>query len=168
MHIKLYSPLPAFMLARHLNITILRPEQVPGITQDMLGRLLRTYGSYWSAFTLPFDECTVIIHNTTQSPGRRESNLMHEIAHVLCKHRPVLVLPTARFPFPTRGFDQNCEREATGLASCLLLPRPAVEWAIKRRMRERDVLGLFCISAKMLKWRLHQTGLWSQAASMFY
>jgi len=149
-----------------LDITILRPENIPGITADMLRRLLRTHRSAWSAFMLPFDECTIIIHNTTHRPGRQESNLMHEIAHVLCKHRPVLVLPTARFPFPTRGFDRECEREATALGSCLLLPRPALEWALQRRMPEQEILGLYCISRPMLQWRLHQTGLWAQAAPL--
>jgi len=164
--LKAYSPLPARTLASHLDITILRPENVPGITDDMLRRLLRTYRSVWSAFALPFDECTIIIHNTTHRPGRQETNLMHEWRTCCAstgrswscrrrgsRFRPEASTENANAKLPPSGRAYSCRgRPWSGRSSAAC--------------QSRRFWVYISISRPMLQWRLHQTGLWAQAAPL--
>jgi IrrE N-terminal-like domain len=160
LHLLPHSPLPAFVLAKHLGIRILKPQELTGITAELLQQLLSTpVRNCWSAFTIPVPGQSLIVHNPTHSPGRRESNLMHEISHVLCQHVVAHVAPGSDTPFAGRRCSREQEREATTLGACLLLPTSALHWALQRRMREQDILCDFVVSRPLLQWRLNRTGL---------
>lgn len=82
------SPLDALKLCEFLKIPVLTPSQVLGLPNEQLDELLTNGSSHWSAVTIPLpDSKHLIIHNPTHSPARQQSNLMHEIAHILCEHK---------------------------------------------------------------------------------
>lgn len=82
------DPLPARLLADFYDTIVVEPADLPGMTQDILGQLLGSGSEGWSAVSFERNGCTIIIHNPAHSARRQESDLMHEIAHVLCKHQP--------------------------------------------------------------------------------
>ena len=51
---------------------------------------------------------------------------MHEMAHLICKHKPAELVPVGGFPFSLREYDAVQEEEANWLGACLQLPRPAL------------------------------------------
>jgi hypothetical protein len=59
-----YAPLPARVLAKYLGITILTPQEIPGIPQNLLDVLLGEDGKeQWSAAIFVKNDRKFIIHN---------------------------------------------------------------------------------------------------------
>src|SRR5437016_2907893 len=77
-------PLPASQLAAYHDIAIISPEQIRGMSREHLECLLQRDRSSWSAITVIVNAATIIIHNTGHARTRQESNLMHEMAHIIC------------------------------------------------------------------------------------
>lgn len=151
--------LPARVLGDHLETTIISPDEIPGITENILHRLQYADPESWSATTFEHNGCIIIIYNKTHSPHRQESDLMHELAHILCKHQPTQLLKSNIFPFPLRSFDANQEDEATWLGGCLQIPRTALMWAIRQGMNNSMMVEHFGASLDQVRFRRQITGV---------
>lgn len=82
--LKPQEPLCAFKLSEHLNIPILTPQLIPGMLDQHLDLLLGNSKDQWSAATVPISDIkNIILHNPTHSLSRQQSNIMHELAHVI-------------------------------------------------------------------------------------
>jgi Zn-dependent peptidase ImmA (M78 family) len=79
--------LPARAIAKQLEIRVVTPEEM-GVDSTDLGVLLKGERSHWSAMTLYFRDEPFVVHNPTHSGPRQETDLMHEFAHLICKHPP--------------------------------------------------------------------------------
>ena len=110
------APLRADALARYLNVLIVEPENIPNIGTDLLQRLEIDFGYCWSAVTITMEQLTVIVCNSTHGERRRESDIMHELAHLICGHPPVRIT-TISNAFRLRSFSQEAEDEAAWLGS---------------------------------------------------
>jgi len=152
-------PLPATQLATYLGITIASPEHIPGMTREHLECLLQGDRSSWSAITVSVNTATIIIHNTGHARTRQESNLMHEMAHIICKHAPSELIRVGGLPFLLRDYNADQEEEASWLGGCLQLPRPALWWAIKRRMTVAEMAEYFQASEELIRYRRQMTGI---------
>lgn len=155
------SPLPGRVLARHLGIVIISPEQVPGLSANDL-KLLTEDCKWWSAGLLKSEKGTLILLNTSHNPARQESNIMHEIAHEDCGHEPVGFYQQPGCPFPLRSFDASHEGEAEYLGACLQIPRDGLLWALKRRMTSAEIANYFGASEEMVRYRRNTTGVDAQ------
>lgn len=154
------APLPARRLAARLEIPIFSPQQIPDMSAEHLDCLLRQDPWSWSAVTVPVGaNAFIIIHNTAHAETRQESNLMHEMAHLLCKHTPVRFNHIPGLPFLIREYDPQQEEEAAWLGGCLQLPRPALLWAIKRRMAMDEIVRYFTASSDLIQYRRGKTGV---------
>ena len=79
------GPLCPFALAAHLAVPIVKLSDLEGLE----ARFIRGASeSGFSATTVAEGTFKTIIHNDTQHPYRQNSNLMHEIAHILLGHPP--------------------------------------------------------------------------------
>ena len=127
------SPLCAFDICNKLHIPIIEPNQIKGLSSNNLDILLNSGSSQWSAATIPISESqNLIVHNPKHSSARQQSNLMHELAHIVCKHKvseDQMKLGLSGF---LRNHNKEQEDEAEWLGSCLQLPRPALLWALKK------------------------------------
>jgi Zn-dependent peptidase ImmA (M78 family) len=112
---------------------------LPGVTPELLGQLTGPDDESWSAFTVAPPEMTLIVLNSAHIPARQESDLMHECSHLLCQHRPAELVTIPGLELPLRTFDPIQEEEADWLAGCLLLPRPAIELAVRRGMSDFQI-----------------------------
>ncbi len=152
-------PLPATQLAAYFGITIVSPGHIPGMTREHLECLLQRDRSSWSAITVNVNTGTTIIHNTGHARTRQESNLMHEMAHIICKHTPSELIRVGGLPFLLRDYNADQEEEASWLGACLQLPRPALWWAVKRRMTVDEMVQHFQASEELIRFRRQVTGI---------
>jgi Zn-dependent peptidase ImmA (M78 family) len=67
-----------------------------------------------------------VIFNPRKSDGRKASDIVHELAHLILGHDPAKVVFSEDGQIATRTFDQKQEDEANWLAWALLLPREAL------------------------------------------
>lgn len=160
LELKPVDPLCAFKLCHHLKIPIFTPKEVPGMSENHLDHLLGNGSENWSAATvLVSNENYLILHNPNHSSARQQSNLMHEIAHIVCKHKvPDETLATGLSGF-LRNHNEDQEIEAEWLGGCLQLPRPALLWALKEKMTNEEIATYFNASEEMVKYRLNITGV---------
>ncbi len=153
------EPLLARVLAAHLGAKIVTLAEIPGLSQDLVHQLLVADPDSWSATTIVRNRRIVIVHNTAHSLRRQESNLMHELAHILCKHRPSHMIQSGSLPFALRTYDPAQEEEAGWLGGCLQLPRPALLWSVQRGMTNDEIAAHFGASSDMVKYRRRTTGV---------
>jgi hypothetical protein len=144
------APLAAERLAVLHGIEVRSPREVSGMPPQHVEWLLRDGPSNWSA---------LILLNTAHSPARQQSNLMHEIAHVLCGHEATTQVPIVGSPYVLRGFDAELEEEAAWLGACLQLPRAALCWAMRRRMTLQQMAEHFQASVELVRYRHNVTGI---------
>jgi Zn-dependent peptidase ImmA (M78 family) len=136
--------------------------RLPGVlvvVRKMPSKLLSPNCSsqHWSAVTIhdpqgrPF-----IIHNPDHAPTRQESDLMHEAAHIICKHPPGKIVKVGELNF--RSYDEQHEDEAKWLGGCFQITRRALLWAISRRMTPAQMSEHFCASEAIVRYRRNVTG----------
>lgn len=152
------DPIDAFQLAEAVGVSVWTADEVPGFEPECLKTLTVDDPSSWSAVTLTAGAITLTILNPTHSPGRRASNLTHEISHILIGHKPARIDISEDGLLVLNTFDKKQEEEADWLAGCLLLPREALV-RLRRANTELAVIErTYGVSSAMLRFRLNVTG----------
>lgn len=96
-----------------------------------------------------------IVHNSRHAPVRQQSNLMHEFAHVILKHK--MVRRDAKTGLFLRR--QQDEDEAVYLGGCLQIPRRGLLWAKQQKMSLSQIALHFNASEKMIRFRSNVNGI---------
>lgn len=156
------APLPAAELARHLGVCLLTPADIPGMDPADIACLLRSGRSCWSAVTVDTPMGLFVAYNTTHSAARRESDVMHELAHVICAHPRTRIVRLPGVPFPLREYHLDHEEEAIWLGACLQLPREALLWARRQGMDHDEIASYYGASRDQVRYRLNRTGVEQQ------
>lgn len=158
------EPLCGFELANHLNIEVIDPEKL-GFNSDQLDILMGNEkdSSGWSALTMTDqNNRKIIIHNSRSSKARQQSDLMHELAHIICEHE-IYVPKGVVLPSYMRYYNKSQEEEAEYLGAALQLPRESLLWALtKGKMVKRDVAINYTASLEMVSYRINSTGILKQ------
>ena len=89
---------------------------------------------------------------------------MHELAHLICEHKPARIEPPGRFPWALRTFDLVQEREAEWLGGCLQIPRDAILFLVRRGYDNEAIAAQFAASEDMVRFRRNMTGVDKQIA----
>ena len=153
------DPLCAFELSKHLGIQILEPNNIDGLSKEEISHLLTQGNTHWSAATVPISkELNIIIHNPVHSPTRQQSNIMHELAHILCDHKVESDSIISTLSGFLRNHNDEQEKEAEWLGGCLQLPKPALLWALKKGMSTSSIANYFNASEQMARYRLNISG----------
>ncbi|HEX8459350.1 MAG TPA: ImmA/IrrE family metallo-endopeptidase [Pyrinomonadaceae bacterium] len=147
------DPLDPLTLAGHLEIAVWTAEQVPGLDPSCLGVLVEKDPESWSAITLCTGAKDLIIVNPAHGGGRRASDIMHEIAHILIGHDPARVDVTEDGLLILSSYDKQQEEEAKWLSGCLLLPREALLLIRRRKMDPETAARTYGVSDQMLTFR---------------
>lgn len=156
------APLPAERLAERLGACLLTPAEIPGMTPDLLEALLTRDTSGWSAVTVEFGDLPIVIYNVSHSLARQESDLMHEMSHIICKHPAMRMVKIAGLQM--REYSEVQEEEATWLGGCLHLPRAALWNALRRGLTTAAIMERFNASEEMVRYRRNMTGVNVQLA----
>src|SRR6266568_9074963 len=137
-----YDPLPTQRLAQHLRIPIISPVEIPEIDEQTLQCLLAEDAG-WSAVTLPVSEDRhLIIYNPTHAATRHESDVMHELAHLLLHHKPIRFRHLSG-AIPVRDYRITDEEAAKYLGGCLQIPARGLDWAFQRGMTLLEIAEHF-------------------------
>lgn len=153
--------LPAQSLADHLEIEVWKVGDVPDLPGDTHRHLTETDPDCWSAVTVREGGTDVIVINSAHSEKRREQSVLHELSHVVLRHRP------ARVDVNDDGlllctFDRDQEDQADWLAGALHLPRTALMRARRSNMDEAQISVEFMASTQLIQWRINATGVAKQ------
>ncbi|MBS4033527.1 MAG: ImmA/IrrE family metallo-endopeptidase [Ignavibacterium sp.] len=158
--LKYYEKLPAELLANHLGVGLITPKDIPALTIKEKNLLLNHDSSSWSAISIKNNSGEyVIIFNSSHSKKRSESNLMHELGHIICKHDMEKIKLREDFPFPLRDYNSIQEDEANWLGGCLQIPRKALLWGCYKGMNKIELSDHFGASMVMISYRLKITGV---------
>jgi Zn-dependent peptidase ImmA (M78 family) len=153
------DPLLAADVAQHYNVVVWHPEQITGVPIADIQHLLGAGREEWSGFTLRIEGRHLVVLNSAQSARRRNSVLMHELAHIILGHELSSAMFTDGGHFVPSNYDQDQEHEAAWLGGTLLLPRPALLWMRRQRMSDEEAATHFGVSPDLLRWRIRMTGI---------
>lgn len=146
----------AFRLANHLGVSVCEASDY-GIDLDLVQRVTGWSGLY---LVNQFGE-KIIIHNATHPPGRQQSTVMHELAHLLCTHPLPRKAILPELPF-LRCYEPQHEQEAECLGSTLQITRKGLVWAMRRNMSISQIAEYYQASHEMVEYRLNITGVAKQ------
>jgi hypothetical protein len=147
-------------LAAYLGIVVRRADELVPLSE--LKRLDDLQPGCFSAATihLPDGGIVAVTNPLNDSAGRRDSDLAHEIAHIILKHEPGQVDRVGDLTF----FDCNPEQEeeANWFAGCLLLPRPLLLAAARQGLTAEQIAERNAVSVPMARFRLNASGVYFQ------
>lgn len=158
------SAMPALRLAAHLGVIVIAPSAIPGIPAEVVKCLLGECRGLWSAVTIVASDKVLIVYNASHAGTRQESDLMHELAHLICEHKPARIEPPGKFPWALRTFDPVQEEEAEWLGGCLQIPRDAILFLVRRGYNNEAIAAQFGASEDMVRFRRNMTGVDKQIA----
>jgi len=148
----------AFKLCDHLKVPLLTPSEVSNLSPNHLSRLLGAGSDDWSAATIPIGNGEyIIIHNNVHSLPRQQSNVMHELGHIICKHESP---DTALYDLPSvlRSYNSDQEDEAIWLGAALQLPRDLLVYHLRQNNTIQEIATLCNASEEMVQYRINITG----------
>jgi len=152
------DPIDPRVLAQKLGVHVLAIDQVPDIEEKTLNILTQDDPDSWSALTVCSDNSHLVVLNPTQSKARTNSDLAHELSHIIIGHTAARIDVTPDNLLILDSYDKKQEDEANWLAGCLLLPRPALIHIIRNIKNESKARNDYGVSAQMLTYRLNVTG----------
>jgi Zn-dependent peptidase ImmA (M78 family) len=158
LRISKFDPLDAFVLAKHLKIPIFEiGEFKEDLQKDHFERLKNP--DHFNGMWMPNSAGEkIIIHNNYHSPKRQQSNLMHELAHVILGHEISEEAAMLCALYGLHYFNKQQELEAKFLGSCLQITKPGLLWAIKRKNIEQ-ISDYYNASIDMVQFRANSLGL---------
>jgi len=153
------APLDPLRLAELLSVQVISTHEVDGLPEDCQRRLANEHSECWSAITVTSGGYHLIVVNTAHKETRRNSDLAHELAHIILGHEPSVMFVSPQSNTALRTHNKEQEEEANWLAGCLLLPRDALVSIRSRRLSDSDASGEYCVSQAMLRYRLNVSGV---------
>jgi IrrE N-terminal-like domain len=147
-------------LADHLQVEVFAADQL--VDRAKLEDLNRLQPGAFSAatFHLPGGR-TVAVYNPYNGPARTNSDIAHELAHVLLDHDVRELQQLAGHTFFI--CDPEQEEEANWLAGCLLLPRLLLLRELFAGADAATVAAKHQVSVPMARFRLNASGVLLQA-----
>ena len=149
------APIDLEVLAERLRVAVVRLSDFAATCPDQVEQLTGRDLTGFSAMIFPVgDGRSVAIVNDGHSQGRQNSNLAHELAHLLLMHSPEEVNNCA----DCRNFDSAVESEASFLAGCILIPDVAARHIVRSGIDADTAQSQYGVSRQMLDWRLNVSG----------
>ena len=156
------DPLPARKLAQHLQVELITPHDVPGLSDEDLRQILVVDRESWSAASYSINGVTTVILNPTNSSARESTDIMHELSHLIRDHEPSQIILSATGEFAMSSFDPKQEDEANWLSGTLLLPRDALMQCRDAGKTSEQIAQQFGVSTALTNYRLRVTGIEQQ------
>jgi Zn-dependent peptidase ImmA (M78 family) len=153
------AALDPMALATLLSVIVLVPDDLSDLPADCRRRLAHDHSENWSAITVANAKQHLIVINSSHTPARRNSNLAHELAHVILGHEPSLMFASPKSGTALRTHNKEQEDEANWLAGCLLLPKSVLFSIRRRRLKDEQACVEYGVSVPMLRFRMNVSGV---------
>lgn len=154
-----FDPLDAFALANHLDVPIVTVKSLfeGNESHPAFSKLSDT--NKFSAMWMPNEDGDkIILHNDNHSIKRQQSNLMHELSHIIRKHEVPENWAILCKQLGLHYYNKEHEDEAKYLGACLQISKPGLLWALKRNYSESQISDYFNASEEMVRFRLNISG----------
>ncbi|MBL6935768.1 MAG: ImmA/IrrE family metallo-endopeptidase [Alphaproteobacteria bacterium] len=148
-----HSPLDPRGLADHLAVPVIGLSEHADIPEKVKLHFGGPGNSDFSATTLADGTYREIIHNDFQHPNRQNSNITHELAHILLGHPP----KPPMIDDGCRNFDPTMEKEANELGFSLLVPKVAALFAVENFSDLKLASQQYGVSQSLLLYRIRIT-----------
>jgi Zn-dependent peptidase ImmA (M78 family) len=155
-----HDHMPIRDLATHLAVAIYSADELVDRAGLEELHLLQPGAFSAATFHLP-DGRTVIVSNPFNDAGRTNSDIAHEIAHLLLRHDVRELQQIAGHTFLTCNPEQ--EEEANWLGGCLLLPRALLLREAFAGSDTATIAEKHQVSLPMARFRLNASGVLLQA-----
>jgi Zn-dependent peptidase ImmA (M78 family) len=153
-----HARLNPFEYADHLKVTILDFGKLD-LPAEAVRQLTVLDGDSWSAMTLKVGETFAIVINPAHATTRQNSDLMHEIAHIVLGHVPARVEVSDTGLLLLSDFSDEQEQEADWLGAALLLPRDGLIRLRTAQKTAGEIAAYYGVSTALCEWRLRMTGV---------
>jgi Zn-dependent peptidase ImmA (M78 family) len=150
--------LDAVELAKHVGAEVRRADELTSLAK--LETLEELQPGAFSACTFTVGDRHVIVYNPLATEGRTQSDIAHEVAHIVLTHEMKSIETIGGINFFT--CDPEEEQEANWLAGCLLLPRRLLYLAARRGLDAAAIAETYRVSEQMAAFRLRTTGVMRQ------
>lgn len=154
-----FAPLDPRQVVTLLSVRLLTPGDVPGLSNEDKEILLGRESSCWHAVTVYTDGTDLVIYNPRHSVARRNSDIMHELSHLIIGHAPSQLFVDPERSIALREYNGNQEEEANWLAYTLLLPRPALLYIGSKGLPVQRARELYGVSRDLLLFRMQITAV---------
>lgn len=152
--LKSFDPLSGESLAAKYHIRIVTPDELQTLPGHMREAFLQQQKIWGFLLQLPDCPPLILIH-PHQPPTRRQSTLMHELAHFLLGHQgdDLAIVLTGR--------ERNALQEEEGryLGACLQIPERSLKWASQVGLSRTRAMSHFNASESMVQFRCNMTGI---------
>lgn len=158
LRLSIWDPLPAVKLAEHLDVLVIRLSDLP-LEPNRLAFMQGATGTpieWFAATIIGEDGRPRIVHNCGCSAARQESNLMHELSHIIRGHKHER--EETYFGFPVRIYNPLHEAEAASLGATLQLPKPVMLWTLREKWEDAVIAERYGASLRMVQFRKHDSG----------
>ncbi len=143
-------------LAEHLRIEVRKASDLVDLAE--LRELESLHPGAFSACTLkPRPDRTVVIYSPLNSVARRNSDLAHEISHIVLAHELTRLERLGELSYFV--CDALQEEEAAWLSGCLLLPRELLLSDLRRGLSAAAIAKKRHVSEAMVTYRINVTGV---------
>lgn len=147
------APLDPFALAADLGIPIFGCHQFQ-ITEAII------LANQFSAVTVFDGSRCFIVHNDAHAHVRQNSNVAHELAHVLLRHTPMPGFDESG----ARYFSREMENEAEWLGPALLVSEEAALGIARRKLTLDTASAEYAVSRDLMQFRLNVVGAYRRVA----
>jgi Zn-dependent peptidase ImmA (M78 family) len=148
----------AFALAKHKKIPVFIFEEIL-CDLETEKNLLNNHPSFSALYTINRDGQKIILYKNTDSSARQQSNIMHEIAHILLEHSIPKDLINLANQFGLTYNNLLQENEAKFLGGCLQLTIPSLFASLKNNMTHLEIAEKYFASIEMVNYRINISGV---------
>lgn len=130
------------------------PDQLT--INQQLGWLLRP-DTKFSAMVAIVGEFKMILYNSNHSLARQESDIMHELAHIICGHPGDCLQLNADIAL--RQYNESHEAEAIWLGATLQIPDEGIFSLVRAGLSNETIAEVYGASLKMVAFRRQSLGI---------
>lgn len=152
----------AMRLAEHLGCIVRRADALVDIGKLEELKRIQDNAFFACTFELPGDRYA-IVYNPLMSERRRNSDVAHEVAHIVLGHSLSRLERLGDVAF--LRCDKQQEEEAGWLSGCLLLPRFVLMHDLRKRRKHETIARNRVLSSDMVDYRVRVTGVARQLAA---
>ncbi len=148
-----HEPLCPRKLAKLLDIPVFGLRDSPVLDANIITHWQNSATGEFSGLIIQDGTRKEIHHNDFHHPRRQNSNIAHELAHIILGHD--LQVPIQKNG--ERKYDRAIEDEAKWLGSTLLLPKAATVYIVKNGLLKSDIEDQYNVSHSLYKYRVQVT-----------
>jgi transcriptional regulator with XRE-family HTH domain/Zn-dependent peptidase ImmA (M78 family) len=143
------------------GVEVHKLSKVSFLDRALTTKLLTVSCDEWSAMSVPIEiseDTWAVLLNDCHNKERQRVTILEEYWHILLGHKLTKIARVAEAY--GRTYDKAEEHDAYFLASATLLPKAAIEKAVKAKQDSVSIAKIFGTSPELVDYRIKRLGLW--------